>query len=129
MIGKLRHRVTLQTATVARTARGAEILSFANTATVYADIRTVGGQEQVLSNQLEVATLLHTITIRYRVGIVPKMRLLWGTRVFSIEAIIERDNRMRTLDLSCREVVGETEEVVATLGSPVGMLAALTYAS
>lgn len=109
MIGKLRHRVILQTATITRNARGAEILTFADTATVYADIRTVGGQEQVLSNQLEVATLLHTITIRYRTGIVPKMRLKWGTRVFSIEAIIEQDNRMRTLNLSCREIVGDAE--------------------
>lgn len=109
MIGKLRHRVTIQTATITRGDRGAEVLSWANTATVYADIRTVGGQEQVLASQLETATLLHTITIRYRSGIVPKQRIKWGSRYFSIEAVIERDNRMRLLDLSCRELVGDAE--------------------
>lgn len=111
MIGKFRHRVILQTATIARSARGAEEMTWTDTATVYADIRTVGGQEQVLASQLEVATLLHTITIRYRTGIVPKMRLKWGARVFSIEAVIEQDNRMRTLNLSCREVVGDAEVI------------------
>jgi SPP1 family predicted phage head-tail adaptor len=107
MIGKLRHRVVIQQATVTRGDRGAEILTWNTFATVYADVRTVAGQEQVLATQLEVATLLHTITIRYAAGIVPKMRVKWGNRYFSIEAVIERDNRMRVLDLSCREVVGD----------------------
>lgn len=109
MIGKLRHRVVIQTATITRSDRGAEVLTWADTATVYADIRTVGGQEQVLANQMETATLLHTITIRYRTGITPKQRIRWGSRVFSVEAVIERDNRMRMLDLSCRELVGDAE--------------------
>jgi SPP1 family predicted phage head-tail adaptor len=107
MIGKLRHRITLQTATVTRGDRGAEILTWADTATVYADIRTVGGQEQVLASQLEVATLLHTITIRHLAGVVPKMRVKWGDRYFAIEAVIESDNRMRMMSLSCRELVGD----------------------
>ena len=109
MIGKLRHRITIQTPTITRSDRGAEVLAWATLATVYADIRTVGGQEQVIANQLETATLLHTITIRYRTGITPKMRVLWGSRYFAIEAIIERDNRQRMFDLSCRELVGDAE--------------------
>ena len=109
MIGKLRHRITIQTATITRSDRGAEVLSWTDTATVYADIRTVGGQEQVLANQLETATLLHTITIRYRGNLTPKQRIKWGTRYFAVEAIIERDNRMRTMDISCRELVGDAE--------------------
>lgn len=108
-IGRLRHRVTIQQATITRGDRGAEVLAWADVATVYADIRTVGGQEQVLANQLETATLLHTITIRYRMGITPKMRVKWGTRIFGVEAIVESDNRMRTLALSCRELVGDAE--------------------
>jgi SPP1 family predicted phage head-tail adaptor len=111
MIGKLRHRIVIQTATITRNDRGAEILTWADTATVYADIRTVGGQEQVIANQLETATLLHTITIRYRAGLSPKQRVKWGSRYFAIEAIIERDNRLRMLDLSCRELVGDAEVI------------------
>ncbi len=109
MIGKLRHRITIQTPTITRSDRGAEVLTWADTATVYADIRTVGGQEQVIANQLETATLLHTITIRYRTGLTSKQRIKWGARYFAIEAIIERDNRLRMLDLSCRELVGDAE--------------------
>lgn len=109
MIGKLRHRITIQTPTITRSDRGAEVLTWADTATVYADIRTVGGQEQVIANQLETATLLHTITIRYRTGLTSKQRIKWGTRYFAVEAIIERDNRLRMLDLSCRELVGDAE--------------------
>ncbi len=109
MIGKLRHRITIQSPTIARSDRGAEVLTWADTATIYADIRTVGGQEQVIANQLETATLLHTITIRYQTGLTSKQRIKWGTRYFAIEAIIERDNRLRMLDLSCRELVGDAE--------------------
>jgi SPP1 family predicted phage head-tail adaptor len=111
MIGKLRHRIVIQTANVTRNDRGAEILTWATAATVWADIRTVGGQEQVIANQLETATLLHTITIRYRAGLSPKQRVKWGSRYFAIEAIIERDNRLRMLDLSCRELVGDAEVI------------------
>lgn len=108
-IGRLRHRITIQQATITRGDRGAEVLTWSDIATVYADIRTVGGQEQVLASQLEVATLLHTITIRYRAGIVPKMRVKWDQRIFAVEAIVESDNRMRMLNLSCRELVGDAE--------------------
>jgi SPP1 family predicted phage head-tail adaptor len=125
VIGKLRHRVTIQNVTITRNTRGAEVLTWSNLATVYADIRTVGGQEQVLASQLEVATLLHTVTIRYRSDITPKMRLAWGNRLFEVEAIIERDNRMRMLDLSCRELY--KAEVVHQIGSPIGLLLTLTY--
>ncbi len=111
MIGKFRHRVTIQQATIARNPRGAEITTWDTYAAVYADIRTVAGQEQVLAAQLEQATLLHTVTIRYRSGITPKMRLKWNTRYFDIEAVIERDNRQRVIDLSCREIVGVTEPI------------------
>ena len=105
----MRHRITIQEPTITRGDRGAEVLAWSDIATVYADIRTVGGQEQVLANQLETATLLHTITIRHRPGITPKMRVRWGSRVFAVEAIVESDNRMRTLNLSCRELVGDAE--------------------
>lgn len=107
-IGKFRHRVTIQSPTITRSARGAEVLTWSSVATVYADIRTAGGSETTLSTQLEVATLTHSIQIRYRTGIVPKMRAVWGSRVFSIESVGEPDNRMRTLVLSCREIVGDT---------------------
>lgn len=109
MIGKFRHRIVIQEPTITRGDRGAEVLAWSDIANVYADIRTVGGQEQVLANQLETATSLHTITIRYRTDITPKMRVKWGARVFGVEAIVESDNRMRTLNLSCRELVGDAE--------------------
>jgi SPP1 family predicted phage head-tail adaptor len=108
-IGRLRHRITIQEPAITRSDRGAELLSWSDVAVVWADIRTVGGQEQVLANQLEVATLLHTITLRYRSGLRPKQRVVWGERVFAVEAVIERDNRLRMIDLSCRELVGDAE--------------------
>lgn len=110
-IGRLRHRIIIQQPTIARNARGAEILTWSTLTTVYADIRTVGGQEQLLSNQLEVASLSHTISIRYLATVTPKMRVKWGARVFGIEAIIERDNKQRMMDLSCREIVGDAEVI------------------
>ena len=129
MIANLRHRVTLQTPTITRTDRGAEVFGWANTATVYADVRTPGGQEQTLSSQLEIGTLTHAVTIRYRTGITPKMRLVWGTRVFEINAVLDTDNRLRLMTLACLETVGETTTAVTSVGSPIGLLLTLTHSS
>jgi SPP1 family predicted phage head-tail adaptor len=41
--------------------------------------------------------------IRYRAGITPKMRLVFGTRIYDVLSVEDMDERERYLRLLCRE--------------------------
>lgn len=104
--GRLRHRVTIQQASVSQQASGAPVRTWANVATVWAQVRTQSGGEQRNEGADQVvAALYYAVTIRYRAGLEPTMRVLWGSRVLEVTAIQEPDNRQRSLTLMCTEVV------------------------
>jgi len=110
--GTLRHRVTIQEKpAVTRDSHGQEILGWSTLATVWARIEPISGRESV-ENKQEQATVSHRVTIRYRTGVRPTMRLLHLTRegdnqYLLIESIIEADERGRMLVLSCVEHIEE----------------------
>lgn len=106
MIERLRHRVTIQRPVATKNNRGADTITWADVATVYAEIRSVAGREETANDQV-TPTAAHSITVRYRTGITTQHRVKWGARYFGIAEVAERDNRMRTLVLTCNELVGE----------------------
>lgn len=108
--GQLRHRVTIQAPSITKNERGAEVPSWVDVATVYADVRTPNGRERTANEQV-VANLTHIVTMRYRADVLPTHRLKWGTRVFSLIAAPDPDNRRKTLVCQCQETVGETEMI------------------
>lgn len=104
--GRLRHRVTIQQATVTLQTSGGPVRAWTDVATVWAQVRTQNGGEQRNEGADQVvATLYYAVTIRYRAGLEPTMRVLWGGRVLEVTAIQEPDNRQRILTLMCQEVV------------------------
>lgn len=100
----LRHRVTIQRE--ARTADGAGgyTLDWSDVATVWARIEPRKGAERLRAMQVQ-DTVNHRVTIRYRAGVTAAMRLVFGTRVFDIRAVINPDERDRWLELMCEEGV------------------------
>lgn len=104
--GKLRHRVTIQRATVTLQAGGAPVRTWSTVATVWAQVRTVSGGEQRNEGADQVvASLFYAVTIRHKDGLEPTMRVLWDGRELEVTAIQEPDNRQRMLTLLCSEVV------------------------
>lgn len=104
--GKLRHRVTIQQATVTLQTGGAPVRTWSTVATVWAQVRTVSGGEQRNEGADQVvASLFYAVTIRHKDGLEPTMRVVWGDRVLEVTAIQEPDNRQRMLTLLCSEVV------------------------
>ena len=104
--GKLRHRVELQTATEGRSTSGAVTRTWsppASTVTVHAEIRDLAGREyfDAATVQSEVTT---KIRIRYRSGIIPKMRAVWGSHIYDIESVVDPEGRQRELLLMAKEV-------------------------
>lgn len=104
MIGKLRHRVTLQELVKTDDGYGGIVETWQDVATVWAAIEPLRGNERYTAQQVQ-SELSHKVTIRYRAGIKPQMRILYGNRVFDIEAVIDVDERHRWLELLCSEVV------------------------
>ena len=102
--GQLRHRVTIQQLTRVEDEGGGYAEVWADVATVWAAIKPMRGNERYEAQQVQ-STLTHKVTIRYRAGIKPQMRLLYGNRVFNIEAVIDIEERHRWLELLCSEVV------------------------
>lgn len=102
--GQLRDRVTLQEVTETRDSFGAVVEAWSDVATVWAEVADLSGREYFDAQQTN-AELKTRIRIRYRSGVVPKMRAVFGSRVFDIESVIDPDSRRRELHLMCKEVV------------------------
>jgi len=102
--GKLRHRVTIQELVRADDGYGGIIETWQDVATVWAAVEPLRGSERYRAQQVQ-AELSHKVTMRYRAGVKPQMRLLHNGRVLNIEAVIDAEERHRWLELLCSEVI------------------------
>jgi SPP1 family predicted phage head-tail adaptor len=102
--GLLRHRVSLQASAETRGSDGEITRTWVTVTTVWASVAPTGGKEYVSEDMLKAAAS-HLITTRYRPGLDTSMRVLFGTRVFNIESIVNKDERDRELVLVCQEAL------------------------
>lgn len=105
--GKLRHQVTIQSLTAGSPTRKPDgTLDAAWTDAignpVAASIDPVTGKESFLAGG-HLAEVDHKIRIRYRAGITAKQRVLFGSRVFDILAVLNWEERNKELLLLCKE--------------------------
>ena len=105
--GQKRHRITLQTPSVTRDSHGAAVKSWADRATLWANVEPLTGKETADAAGVE-AMATHRLTMRYFNGITPDWRVIFTTRVLSIESVIDVGERKRETQLMCLEEVGET---------------------
>lgn len=104
-IGKLRHRVTIQSPAEAQDAGTGQVtLTWPTFATVWASIEGGGGREFV-SAALQQADATDVVEIRYISGVTPRMRIVYGSRTLEILSAQDSDGRRRRLLLMCREAV------------------------
>jgi SPP1 family predicted phage head-tail adaptor len=107
MIGKMRHRITLQKEVRVADGGGGFTITWTNVATdpsIWASIVPVSTAENLRSMQLQVS-ITHRITIRYRSDITGALRVLYGGRVFNVRGIKVIEERDRWIELSCEEGV------------------------
>lgn len=104
--GRLRERVTIQTESVSRDSFGAETITWADVASVWASVLPgSSGERYVSTAALPQAEISHTVRIRYRAGLGPTLRALWDSRVLHILSVVDPTGRQAELVLLCREVV------------------------
>ncbi|MDH4319948.1 MAG: phage head closure protein [Desulfobulbaceae bacterium] len=100
--GRLRHRVIIQAAGGTANGYNEVVATWSNVATVWADVRPASGKEQWRGLEPE-AVVSHEVAMRYRAGVGPANRLLFGSRVLNIKAVLNLDERNRELLLLCEE--------------------------
>lgn len=100
--GPLRDEVTIQEVAETRDAYGGVIETWGTFATVRASVEPLIGREYFAAQQVQ-ATSTHKIRIRYLSGLVPKMRVLFGVRVFDIESILNVNERNEEIVIMAKE--------------------------
>ena len=103
-IGELRHRVTLQKKEITEDDLKQQTENWMDVAAVWAAIEPLIGREYFAAQQVN-AEVSARITIRYRKGIIPDMRVVFDDRVFDILSVINPKERCESLVLMCREVL------------------------
>ena len=100
MLGqRLRHRVTIEQVTETRDADGGVVTAWAALhSAVPAEIVPVSGREFVAA-QAAQAGVTARMTIRYVSGITPKMRVVHGSDIYNIEAVLPDPTLRRHLTL------------------------------
>ena len=102
--GELRNRITIQSKTVVQNTFGEEDITWTEFATVWAAIEPLRGRE-FLDAQMASAEVTTKITIRQRDGISPEMRVVHGSIIYNIRAVIHVETRQREMQLMCQEYV------------------------
>ena len=100
--GNLRHRVQVQSLTIAPDTWGAGEETWTTVHNVWAAIWPLRGVESLEQMKLE-SEVTHKIRIRYHSGITPKHRIKWESRLFNIKSIINVDERNIYLEIMATE--------------------------
>lgn len=100
--GKLKHRITIQAATETRNDTGDVLKSWATFADRWASIEPLTGRELMKAQQVS-SEVTHKVTIRYLAGVTPQHRILFGSRVFNINSVLDSMEQHKELVLMCNE--------------------------
>lgn len=105
--GKLNRRVTIQRRSATLDDYGQESSGWTDIATVWADVRPVGGREKMRAMAVE-STLTHTVMVRYRTDLLPVIdadawRIRYGSRVLQITAAMDMDDERKYIIFECTE--------------------------
>jgi len=102
-VGRLRHRITIQTYTAAVAANGETTKTWTTFKTVYAEVRPVSARE-ILKGEKSQQEITHVATIRYLSGVLAKMRLTWESRTLEILGVVPDRTDEKMMQLTCKEV-------------------------
>ena len=97
--GQLGHKVKLQSLVPGQDEIGQPTMVWGDVATLWADIRFVRGHELIRSDS-PISIAKCSIRIRFR-SITAGQRIIEGTTVYDIKAVLPDPNGTRFVDLAC----------------------------
>ncbi|MFK5937722.1 MAG: phage head closure protein [Sulfurimonas sp.] len=101
--GNLKHKIIIQSYNENQNDYGEAIKAWSDFKTVYASILPLSAKEFFKAGIQDEVT--HKIELRYLKDIKPKMRVIFDTREFSIESVLNIREANKSLQLICTEVV------------------------
>lgn len=102
--GELRQRITIQSKTVVQNSFGEEDITWTDLATVWAAVEPLRGRE-FLDGRMITAEITTRIRIRKMDGISPEMRVVFGSKIYDVIAVVHVEEREREIHLMCQEIV------------------------
>lgn len=104
--GDLNKQIEIQQPVTSTGETGQQEKNYVTVATVWAKIRTLSGNERLMSQQVG-AMLTHEVTIRYdaSLGLKPTYRIKYGSRVFDIKDVRDVDEANVEYRMRCVEAV------------------------
>lgn len=111
--GDLRHRVTIRSRSGSRGAYGSATTTWVEYHSCRAAIRALRARE-VQSDSQRQSEVTHEVTIRYKAGVVPAMRMTFSdsgtTRYFDIRGVRVDAQIHRIMMLDCAELDSDQQE-------------------
>lgn len=101
-IGKLRHKASIEAYTEAVNSFGEAIKTWVKVSDIWCSIKPLNGNEKYVSAEKH-ATATHQCITRFIDGIDPKMRVVYGTRIFEITAPMNVNEESKMLQLILEE--------------------------
>lgn len=90
-------RITIQQRDPAQTSRGQQVRTWSDVCTVWSRVRQANGREVLAGQSINVAVSA-VIEIRWREGVMAAMRVMEGSRIYNVEAVVDKG---RHLELQC----------------------------
>jgi SPP1 family predicted phage head-tail adaptor len=110
--GMLDKRIIIQSPTLTPQDGGGQDIDWTiDPVTVWASLSATGGSEFIAAQQLQ-PELTHEVKLRYRTGVTAKHRLVFGSRIFSVHAVLNPLERNEQLALYCSELASTAAEAV-----------------
>lgn len=105
--GRLRHRVRIEQKSSTDDNQGGVTETWGLLDVVPAEVTPdlEGAENETASHTAQ--TIRHTVSMRYRTGVTPSMRLVFGERVLTILSVVNVGERDKELAIRCIEEVGE----------------------
>ena len=101
--GNLKHKVTIQTYSETQNDFGEVLKGWVDLKLAYASITPLSAKEFFKAGTH--AEVSHKVELRYLKDVTPKMRVIFGVRVFTIESVLNIREANKSLQLICTEVV------------------------
>lgn len=103
-IGKLRHRIAIQEATVTQSDTGYAVKTWSTVTTVWGRIEPLSGREALIAQQIS-PELSHKVTLRYYPDLTPEHRIKFNDRYFDVNFIRNLEEKNRVIIVLCKEAV------------------------
>lgn len=120
-IGGMREQVLLQLPVATIDEIGSAYYTYSTVDQLWARVRPVSAAERFKAGR-NASEGVFEVTIRWRVGISPQLRLAWRGRVLSIDQVLNLDERRKYLTLMCTDVepaAGTATASIAINPSPI----------